>query len=368
LQVDWNKEAGIQTHFVLLKDRKEDDYILYDPYMYRGDSPEKEILLTKRYRYNGATLSSEISGVFWFDGYVPPSPPEPMKEPLPAEKFIVYAAEDDLALRADPSPAGYLWKRMVAWTELISLEPKEAAKAKLGQQGKWLKVQNPEGQQGYVAAWYVSDQKGVTPAASAPAASASSTVTVVSKPATTTSTTASAPTKPLNAPPGALLLTPTEEMSFRSQPVVADSTLIRRVPPTEQLICLEPANTAIPKVGQQNQWLKAKDASGKEGYLAAWYVKYYGGTTAQAQAPTQAAAPAAMKTGPIKVKAAVEGVAFRKQPVISDASLIQRVSIGVEFTLLEAGAEKKIGVTDQWLKVKSAVGVEGYVAAWFVTL
>jgi len=61
-------------------------------------------------------------------------------------------------------------------------------------------------------------------------------------------------------------------------------------------------------------------------------------------------------------------VAFRKQPVISDASLIQRVSIGTEFTLIEAGAEKKVGLTDQWLKVKSALGNEGYVAAWFVTL
>ena len=32
LQVDWNKQAGIQTHFVLVKEKKGDDYSLYDPY------------------------------------------------------------------------------------------------------------------------------------------------------------------------------------------------------------------------------------------------------------------------------------------------------------------------------------------------
>ena len=54
LQVDWNKQAGIQTHFVLVKEKKGNDYVLYDPYKYGGDSPDKEVLLTTRYKYNGA--------------------------------------------------------------------------------------------------------------------------------------------------------------------------------------------------------------------------------------------------------------------------------------------------------------------------
>ena len=75
LQVDWNKQAGIQTHFVLVKEKKDDDYILYDPYKYGGDGPSKEVLLTKRYKYNGATLATEISAVLWFDGNIlPPHP------------------------------------------------------------------------------------------------------------------------------------------------------------------------------------------------------------------------------------------------------------------------------------------------------
>ena len=345
LQVDWNKQAGLQTHFVLVKEKKGDDYVLYDPYKYSGDGPDKEVLLTTRYKYNGAKLSSEISAVLWFDSYssTPPEPPKVTKVPVPAEKYLIYAGEDDLSLRSEPSVSGYLWKRMLMGTELICLEDKAKAKSKIGVQGQWIQVQDPKGDQGYVAAWYVSEQKG--------------------KPvSSTTSTPASAPTPgaaPAPVPAGALALFPTEELSFRSQPVISPDTLIRRVPTTEQLICLESANTAIPKVGVQNQWLKVRGVDKKEGYVAAWYVKYAGGSTAQAAATTPAAA------GSKKVKTTVEMVSLRNQPVVSDATLIKRVPINTEFTITEAGGEAKVGKNDQWIKVKDATN-EGYVAAWFV--
>jgi hypothetical protein len=135
--------------------------------------------------------------------------------------------------------------------------------------------------------------------------------------------------------------------------------LIRRIPATEQLVSLEPANQAIAKVGVQNQWIKVRDASKNEGYVAAWYVKYAGGSTAQTAV--------ASATGPTnKVKTTVEMVSLRNQPVVSDASLIKRVPINYEFTITEAGGEAKIGANDKWLKVKDATH-EGYVAAWFVS-
>jgi hypothetical protein len=158
-----------------------------------------------------------------------------------------------------------------------------------------------------------------------------------------------------------LVFYPTEELSFRTQPVISQETLIRRVPTTEQLICVEPANQAIPKVGVQNQWLNVQDAGKKQGYVAAWYVKYASGSTAQT---ANAAAPAT--SGPVKVKATAEMVSFRSQPVVSDATLIKRVPIGYQFTITETGGESKIGKNDQWIKVKDGT-TEGYVAAWFVT-
>lgn len=356
LQVDWNKQAGIQTHFVLIKEKKGDDYSLYDPYKYGGDGPDKEVLLTTRYKYNGAKLASEISAVLWFDSYstTPPEPPKIEKVPVPAEKYILYAGEDDLALRSEPSVTGYLWKRMLMGTELICLEPKAQAKPKIGSQGQWIQVQDPNGDQGYVAAWFVSEQKGK------PAASTSTT----SIPGATSAPAPKPVGAPAPVPPGALALYPTEELSFRSKPVIAPETLIRRIPATEQLISLEPANQAVAKVGVQNQWIKVRDANKKEGYVAAWYVKYAGGTNAQATSSTPAAASATGATN--KVKTTVEMVSLRNQPVVSDASLIKRVPINYEFTITEPGGESKIGANNKWIKVKDATH-EGYVAAWFVS-
>ncbi|HSJ89225.1 MAG TPA: SH3 domain-containing protein [Anaerolineales bacterium] len=345
LQVDWNKQAGIQTHFVLVKEKKGNDYILYDPYKYGGDGPDKEVLLTTRYKFNGASLEKEISAVLWFDSYsaTPPEPPKMTKVPVPANKYLLYGCEDDLALRADPSVGAYLWKRMVMGTELICLEPKATAKAKLGVNGQWINVQDPGGDQGYVAAWYVSDSKG---GAVAPA-----------QPVTATVSTASA-----KLPPGALALVPIEELSLRTQPVIDPATLMRRVPVTETLVSIEPANQVIPKVGVTGQWLKVRDASNKEGYVAAWYVKYASGS----QPANTPAAPAPVNGGPLKVKATVEAIALRKQPIVSDATLIRRLPLGTVFTVTELNAESKIGKNDQWLKVKDPTGAEGYVAAWFV--
>ncbi|MCK6540005.1 MAG: SH3 domain-containing protein [Anaerolineales bacterium] len=363
LQVDWNKQAGIQTHFVLVKEKKGNDYVLYDPYKYGGDSPDKEVLLTTRYKYNGATLESEISAVLWFDSYsvAPPEPPKMTKVPVPADKYILYAAEDDLALRAEPNIGGYLWKRLIAGAELICLEPKATAKAKLGVNGQWINVQDPAGDQGYVAAWYVSETKGGPPAPAAPKPASTLTTSATPKPAP------AAPPAPL--PAGAMLFVPTEELAFRSKPEISPETLIRRIPVTEQLVSLEPANFAIEKVGVVGKWLKVRDSQNKEGFVAAWYVKFAGGSTAQqgiAAAPT-----AAVTTMPSanagKVKAAAQAVAFRKQPLVSDSTLIRWLPLGEELTIAEPGGETKIGANNQWLQVKDRAGMEGYVAAWFVS-
>jgi SH3-like domain-containing protein len=226
-------------------------------------------------------------------------------------------------------------------TELISLEPKSTAKPKLGVNNQWIQVQDPAGDQGYVAAWYVADTRA-QPAA----------------PQAMTQTGAG------NLPPGALLFVPTAQLSLRTEPRVAPETLIRYIAVTEQLISLEPAQQAISKVGVKDQWLRIKDASGKEGYVAAWLVKYISGTTAQQQ--TTPATVMSSNGGPMKVRAAAEGVALRRQPVISDATLIKRLPLGTELTVLEQNAEAKIGRNDQWLKVKDPTGTEGVVAAWFV--
>ena len=154
---------------------------------------------------------------------------------------------------------------------------------------------------------------------------------------------------------------PTTQITLRSKPAQSADNIIRYVEPTEQLVSLDPANEAIKKVGVQNQWIKVRDASGKEGYVAAWFVKYAGGSTAQAGSTTSSSTG-----GAVKVRTTAEAVTMRSQPVVSDATLIKRVPINYEFTITEPGGESKIGANNQWIKVKDATH-EGYVAAWFVT-
>lgn len=345
LQVDWNKQAGIQTHFVLVKEKKGNDYVLYDPYKYAGDGPDRDVLLTRRYKYNGATLADEISAVLWFDSVSAalPEPPAKTRLPLPADRYTVYAAEDDLALRAEPSISGYLWKRMVAGTELISLEPQAAARAKVGANGQWLNVQDPDGDQGYVAAWYVSEKKGQL-------------VRVTTRTVATLSTAATVSASSATAS-GALLFVPIDELAFRSQPGIDPKNLIRRIPVTEMLTCLEPASQASQKVGVPGQWLKVRDAGNREGYVAAWYLKYAGSQPGSTAAGN----------GSLQVKAATDALALRSQPVRDDANLIKRLPLGTELTVTEPNAETRLGKSDQWLKVKDPAGTEGYVAAWLVS-
>ncbi len=358
LQVDWNKQAGIQTHFVLVKEKKGDDYVLYDPYKYGGDGPDKEVLLTKRYKYNGATLETEVSAVLWFDGNTPPSPPEPKTTPVPKDAMKLYVIEDDLALRADPSVGSYLWKRMTAGSELLSLEDATTSKAKLGKQGQWIQVQDATGQQGYTAAWYVSDSKEPKPAAPMPAPTPSTTSAPAAPAAPTSASAAKVP-----VPPGAMELLPTEELAFRTQPVITDSTLIRRIPATEKLISLEPVDQTIKKVGVTGQWLNVQDQTGRQGFVAAWYVKYASGATAQAQTPT---APPPDPNAQVTVRTTIELVALRKKPVVDPSTLIEYLPIGTELTIIEPGGVQKIGANNQWINVRGKLGTEGYIAAWFV--
>ena len=371
LQVDWNKQAGIQTHFVLVKEKQGDDYVLYDPYRYGGDGPGKDVLLTQRYKYNGQKLENEISAVLWFDAYgIPPQPPEPKKPvAIPADSISVYVAEDDLAFRDDPSVGGYLLKRLEGEVELKSLESAATTKSKLGVNGQWLHAQDPEGVQGYTAAWYLSEVKGAPPpgsettAAATPAATTTTTTAAATTTAASTGSAANAPksTKPL--PAGAMSLIPTDNVAFRTSTAISPETLIRRIPVTEKVISLEPSDQTIKKIGVMGEWLNVRDETGVDGYVAAWYVKYASGSTA---ATAEAAAPAAPAAASNKVKTTAQAVSFRSEPKITAASLIRYLGLGEELTIAEPGGESKIGSNTQWLKVKDASGREGYVAAWFV--
>lgn len=69
-----------------------------------------------------------------------------------------------------------------------------------------------------------------------------------------------------------------------------------------------------------------------------------------------------------KVYATVGDLAVRTRPLVAEATLIGRVALNSEFTVLEEDetARPKVGQVNQWLPVKAAGGPIGYTAAWYL--
>ena len=61
-------------------------------------------------------------------------------------------------------------------------------------------------------------------------------------------------------------------LRLRSAPTTASDTVAIE-PPGANLRVIEPVDVATPKIGVYNQWIHVRDAQGREGYVAAWYVE-----------------------------------------------------------------------------------------------
>lgn len=355
--VDWNPEANIQTHWVVLKEKKNNNYSMYDPYQYRGDSPTKELILTDRYKHQGTDPGKAILAAIFFDGQqtTPVDPPKPVD--VPTDALTVYAIEDGLSLRAEANVAAYRYKQLALNTPLTCLESKSAAVAKVGVNGQWLQVQDPAAQQGFVAAWFVADKKKEA-AQTAPDTTVH-TVTPVKA------------AGPIPVPAGALTVYAIEDgLSFRAAPNTTAARLAQ-LPLNTPLVALEAPAVAKSKLGVNGQWLQVQEPSGKQGYAAAWYLsvekaKPAAGTPA-AGTPAQ---PAAAVTTAADVKAVMpieNGVMFRSKPTVSPDTQIRPLTAAEVLTLVEpATAAAKVGKQGEWLKVRDAQNKEGFVAAWYL--
>lgn len=213
--VDQSPASGIQDHWVLLYAKSGSDYLMLDPWDYSGDAPGKANLLTKRYNHNGGTPEKEITQVIFINisgkptpssSPVPattistPQPAAPVMVRLPSDSLNLIPTTDGLAFRGAPDMTGPLLRRFPLGTTLHSLESAPATIAKIGSNGQWINVQAPEGDQGFVAAWYVSSANAASQPVPAPSGNISS-VTVT-----------------------------TDQLAFRSSPVLGDNNLIERLP------------------------------------------------------------------------------------------------------------------------------------------
>jgi hypothetical protein len=159
-----------------------------------------------------------------------------------------------------------------------------------------------------------------------------------------------------------------DDLALRSQPVVADFSLLKRYPANTQFKVLEADVTAGPKIGQNNIWLAVKAPDNTDGYVAAWLVSKTKNTAVPAAgAPVP---PVAVPVDAPVVKTNVDALKLRSRPDNTDATIIKIYPIGTELKVLEAASEvkRKVGVNFEWLKVSDVEGKQGVVAAWYVSI
>ncbi len=144
-----------------------------------------------------------------------------------------------LRLRKAPSLGGELVAIEKDGTALTVLEPIKKAKSKIGKKGKWIHVSDPKQLQGYVAADYVV--LGAEPTDE----SASKALTVYVDDAAVAG------------------------LRLRSKPNTNSATL-KILDSGTELTVLEGTADMI---GMDGKWLKVREPAGKEGHVAAWYVR-----------------------------------------------------------------------------------------------
>lgn len=147
--------------------------------------------------------------------------------------LVVYAAEA-LNVRNGPSTGTSRIAIALPHEPLEVVGDREAALAKLGDRGQWLRVRLPNGLRGYVAAWYVRTDPG--PAAGNP-----------------------------------LTVYPAVDMNFRERPTVRANRIGRLARNTRLTVHDDPTR-AQALVGRYDEWLYVETPQGQWGWVAAWYV------------------------------------------------------------------------------------------------
>ncbi|MBI1794426.1 MAG: C39 family peptidase [Chloroflexi bacterium] len=289
VEMDRSTQSGFQTHWVVLYAKKGGDYLMLDPWPYPVESGEN--LFGARYAF-GKPLKNVITAVAWYEasatgsGTTPPppsgtssgstttTPSTPMPTPVETDLIVQVVASATAGIRlhiaaSQDSPANFA---EMPGTQLRVIEDKAGALAKIGSQ-QWIYVRDQQGNQGYVAAWYVEKAAGAAPTSTTPAPATGSAPEPV--PASTPAT-PSAPTPPAPAPQRFQVIVSSSVgaagLAVRQQPSQGSAT-VNMEKAGARLTVIEPASSATPKIGVAGQWIAVKATNNKQGYVAAQYVK-----------------------------------------------------------------------------------------------
>ncbi len=264
VMVDSAPAPGVQTHWVVLYEKKDGDYLMLDPWPYQTDVTVENPLM-KRYS-QGKSLERCIKHVILYQNTaLSGGIPDPETSGLPRAR-VKAEVTWGLNIRSSPSTASAanVLEVVPAGTELIILEPDGAAK--IGAINQWVQVRTPSGRDGFAAAWYLEAVPVSTPEP-------------VPEPPT-----------PLPEPPGPVFPQPqpgdrlkvvvSESAGAQGLKVRAFESLRARVLSTQPagsvLACVEPYAEALAKVGVKGKWLKVRYAVAKFGFVQAEYVETIG--------------------------------------------------------------------------------------------
>jgi murein DD-endopeptidase MepM/ murein hydrolase activator NlpD len=156
---------------------------------------------------------------------------------------------DGLRVREGPGTTFDILTHVDRGDRLQTREPWEAAWAKLGQPAKWIQIQAPDDVTGWSAAWYLNQASDV----------------------------------PEEAPP--LVTITSDFLRVRSGPGL-QFAILDEVHKGDVMTVLENWPTAIIKLGQSGEWINIRTMDGREGWVAAWYLRLPTTEETQAQIPT----------------------------------------------------------------------------------
>ncbi len=289
VEVDFSPAPGLQTHWVLLYAKQGSDYLMLDPWPYPCDT--QPVTLLSRFS-QGQSLARTIKAVAWYrcsagasipgGPATPPAsttPSTPQPAPVETNMFLQVGTAATAGLRLHPQPAqdSPAVAAEMPGTLLQVIEDPATAQAKIGVNGQWIYVRDPNGLQGYVSGFYVQLASAPAPAPSQPTVPATPSPGPVTPPTSTPST----PPAPSTPPPPAsspqrLMLVVLQSVGpyglrLRAAPSLGGS-LVAIEKAGKFLTVIEPPDMALSKIGVPNQWINVRDPNGLRGYVMATYV------------------------------------------------------------------------------------------------
>jgi hypothetical protein len=289
VQVDSSPAPGIQTHWVVIYERRGDDYLMLDPWPYNPGT-NKEDYLMKRYA-QGMTLKRAISHVILYEAYGSGGPVS-TTDTVPSTSTTDSTTPDGSYARVradvtwglnirssiDTSSMANVVDTVVAGTQLLLLEADGLSK--VGGINQWVRVHTPDGKEGFCAAWYLEKVTVETPPVeTGPTTSAAPSGAETSS----TEATTTVPTIPDSS--GSTSVPVPEKLQLRVSSSVGKSGLRMRKYPSmggalvmtlkagTKLTVIEPSDKARAKVGKPGKWVYVREPNGKQGYVAAQYVQ-----------------------------------------------------------------------------------------------